>query len=184
MVDLFIFVVYFGLSSIQFLWDECFYGLQGLPCEVLYRVCRYDEDINRDINCKAPPGTEYEKRTPNQHINSGSKYPSRFISTTTSLKVAKHWAGETWEKQKNVMPAPPPIIKIYLSRMTGMIELENMINLSNPLVFGRFISGAIQINRVKSSDEILFQWRIPKKNYFPAQDGSLVEVDVFELCTE
>ena len=62
-----------------------YYGLQGLdPDAVLYRACNKDEDISKEILCKDPPNSD---RTVEQHIASGSKNPSRHISTTTSSDV-------------------------------------------------------------------------------------------------
>ena len=169
--------------------DEDFYGLQGLDpnTAVLYRVCRYDEDTDQDILCKAKWGSEEAQRTVNQHINSGSRLASRFISSTVSKDVALQWAFYTKETPKDVKlrpNGPQPIIIIYLSRMKGMPELKNLINLTNEKVREHFVEGSTQINRVKSSHEVLFQWRIPKKNCVLKADWyylRLVEENVFEL---
>lgn len=165
--------------------DEDFYGLQGLdPDTVLYRVCRYDQDTDHDILCKAEPGSEEAKRTVNQHINSGSRLASRFISSTVSQDVALQWAFYTKETPNDVKlrpNGPQPIIIIYLSRMKGMPELKNLINLTNKKVREHFVKGITQINRVKSSHEVLFQWRIPKKNWVLKAHGGYVEENVFEL---
>ena len=130
--------------------DKDYYGLQGLdPNAVLYRACDKNADINNDIVCKDPNSD----RTVEQHIASGSKKPSRYISTTTSSDVVEKWAEEN-----------QPIVKIYLSRLAGMKELNEMINLTNTEVREHFIKGAIHRNWAKSSKEVLFQYRIPKKN--------------------
>ena len=130
--------------------DESYYGLQGLdPGTVLYRACREDEDTDEDIVCKDSDSD----RSVEKHIASGSKYTSRFISTTTSSEVVLKWAKEG-----------QPIIKIYLSRMTGMKALNKMINLTNTAVRKHFIKGWTHRNWAISSKEVLFQWRIPKKN--------------------
>ena len=134
--------------------DEDYYGLQGLKEDgVLYRACLKEQDIDKDIVCKAKPGTPDANRTVEQHIASGSKKPSRFISTTASPAVASKWATDG-----------QPIIEIHLSKMAGMKELDEMIDLTNTAVRERFLKGAINRNRAKSSQEVLFQWRIPKKN--------------------
>ena len=168
--------------------DKDFYGLQGLnPDTVLYRVCRYDQDTDNDILCKAKRGSKEAERTVNQHINSGSRLASRFISSTVSRKVALQWAFYTKETTKDVKlrpNGPHPIIIIDLSKMKGMQELKDLINLTNNEVQEHFVKGKPQINRVKSSQEVLFQWRIPKKNFIKKRDGcrtSLVEENVFEL---
>ena len=164
--------------------DKDFYGLQGLnPDTVLYRVCRYDQDTDNDILCKAKPGSKEAERTVNQHINSGSRLASRFISSTVSPEVALQWAFYAKETPNDVKlrpNGPQPIIIIYLSKMKGMQELKNLINLTNKEVREHFVKGITQINRVKSSQEVLFQWRIPKKNVIKKRDGCL-EVTVFEL---
>ena len=147
--------------------DESYYGLQGLdPNTVLYRVCRSDQDTNKDIVCKAKPGTPDAERSVNQHINSGSTKDSRFISTTASSDVALKWAYYTKESKDDVKKreVPLPMVKVDLSKMAGMQELKDLINLTDQDVREHFVSGATQINRVKSSQEVLFQWRIPKKN--------------------
>ena len=147
--------------------DKDYYGLQGLdPNTVLYRVCRSDQDISKDIECKANRGSKESERSVNQHINSGSRLASRFISTTASSDVALEWAYYTKETRGNVIKrsVPLPIIKINLSKMSGMQELSDLINLTNQEVREHFVSGATQISRVKSSQEVLFQWRIPKRN--------------------
>ena len=169
--------------------DKDFYGLQGLDPDtsVLYRVCRYDQDTDNDILCKAKPGSKEADRTVNQHINSGSRLASQFISSTVSPEVALQWAFYTKETPKDVKlrpNGPHPIIIIDLSKMEGMQELKDLINLTNNEVQEHFVKGTPQINRVKSSKEVLFQWRIPKKNYIIKTDGCrtwFVEENVFEL---
>ena len=129
----------------------------------LYRVCRKDEDITKDIVSKAKQGTPEANRTVNQHINSGGKKDSSYISTTASPEVALQWAHYTKEKPNDVRKReePLPIIKIDQSKMEGM---SKPINLTNESEREKYISGATQINRVKSSQEVLFEGRIPRQN--------------------
>ena len=124
-----------------------------------YRVCRKDEDISKDIVCKAKQGTPEAQRTVNQHINSGGKKASRFISATASPDVAHN----TKENPKDVRErdAPQPIIKIDLSKLE---DTHKPIDLTSESERGKYVSGATQINRVKSSQEMLFKDRIPKQN--------------------
>jgi hypothetical protein len=134
--------------------DKDYYGLQGLKKDgVLYRACLKEQDIDKDIVSKAKPGTPDANRTVAQHIASGSKKSSRFISTTASSDVVSNWATEG-----------QPIIKIHLSKMAGMKALDEMINLTNTEVREHFLKGATHRNWAKSSQEVLFQWCIPKKN--------------------
>ena len=147
--------------------DAKFMGLQGLdPNSTLYRVCRHNEDLRKDIVSKAQDEKSEEIKTVNQHINCGSKKKSRYISTTASLQVAREWsiyakedAGKGRIPEKR--PRPLRIIKIDLSKIQEK-EKRKLINLTNEKVREHFVSGATQINRVKSSQEVIFQWKIPK----------------------
>lgn len=141
---------------------------EGLdPNGVLYRACRDYQNTVKAVKSGAKPGTKDAERYVEQHIASGNTYPSRFISTTTSSEVALKYAEK---------PNYKSMIKIYLSRMTGMKALDEMINLTNTEVREHFIKGATHRNYAKSSKEVLFQWRIPKKN----ASGE----NVFELWTK
>ena len=137
-------------------------GQMKLEDSYVYRVCRKDEDLSKDIVAKAKPGTAEAKRTVNQHINSGSKKASRYISATASPEVARQWSYYTKETPKDVRPRdePLPIIKIDPSKMEGT---SKPIDLTNESERQKHVSGATQINRVKSSQEVLFKDRIPKQ---------------------
>lgn len=120
-----------------------YYGLQGLdPNAELYRACNKDADISKGILCKDPNSN----RTVAQHIASGSKKPSQYISTTTSSDVVLKWAEEG-----------QPLVNIYVSRLDGMETLDKMINLTDKDVREHFIKGAIHRNWAISSKEVLFQ---------------------------
>ena len=137
--------------------------LEDSSSEYLYRVCRKDEDISKDIVAKAKQGTPDAKRTVNQHINSGSKKDSSYISTTASPETAQQWAHYTKENPKDVREREEPlrIIKIDQSKMDSTCK---PIDLTKESEREKYVSGATQINRAKSSQEVLFQDRIPKQN--------------------
>ena len=143
--------------------DDLVHGTNKMTLEdrYTYRVCRKDEDISKDIVSKAKQGTPDAKRTVNQHINSGSKKDSPYISTTASPKVAQEWAYYTKENPKDVREREEPlrIVKIDRSKMDG-----KPIDLTKASEREKYVSGATQINRAKSSQEVLFQDRIPKRN--------------------
>jgi hypothetical protein len=142
-------------------------GMWGL--DELYRVCRDDENINPliDIVCKANRNDEdsWINRTVEQHINNGSQNSSRFISTTISRDVALKWAYYTMEHPYNIeeRPIPRRIIKIFISRIP-QDTASQMINLTVEEVRNCFLGGATQKCRVKASQEVLFQYRIPYTN--------------------
>ena len=62
-------------------------GLDDFNARYVYRVLRPDEDPNEDITCQAPQS----RRTVSEHIETGLKTPSRFISTTSSFENALKW---------------------------------------------------------------------------------------------
>ena len=151
--------------------DAKFMGLQGLePSSTLYRVCRDDEDLRKPILSKAQDEKSEEIKTVNQHINCGSRKASRYISTTASLLVAREWAfyakedaGKRGEAKERTHPLR--IIEIDLSKIQEE-EKRLLINLTNNEVREHFVSGATQISRVKSSQEVIFQWKIPKAMFY------------------
>ncbi len=169
-------------------------GLWGIDrLQVLYRVCRDDEDLDNDIVSKVGPSPPQPSSTPkkevskkevpkkevsakkavNQHIHSGH-IPTQFISCTASRVKALEWAFYTKGTPYDIQDRPIPrrIIMIHISRIPPETASQ-IINLTREVVLRHFVSGSTQINRAKSSHEVLFQWRIPKKN----SRGE----DVFEL---
>ena len=62
-------------------------GLDDFNARYVYRVLRPDEDPNEDIACQAPQS----RRTVSEHIETGLKTPSSFISTTSSIETALKW---------------------------------------------------------------------------------------------
>ena len=143
-----------------------FLGLKIPIPQLLYRVCRDDEDVNSDIMCKDPsllpitsqtPLTEAKKAV-NLHIHSGH-IPTQFISCTGSEYVARKWA---FYYKKQLRPIPQNIIIIDTTRIPA--EIENlMIDLRDVHVRHYFLSGKPQLDFAKGADEVLFQLRIPKK---------------------
>lgn len=143
------------------------YGLNGLdPKAKIYRVCREDEDLTEDIRSKATSEKDEEIDTVNRHLNRGSERKSRYISTTASKAVALEWAFYTKEDKQNIKErkSANPIIEIDLSKIKQEQE-ATLINLTNEKAFNHFVSGATQINRAKSSQEIIFQWCIPREMF-------------------
>ncbi|XP_053382190.1 uncharacterized protein LOC128549496 [Mercenaria mercenaria] len=142
--------------------DEYFYGFHGLKEEILYRVLRSDESdevIKNEIVCKDPNST----RTVEQHIASGSKYGSRFISTTTDREVAALWAFYKMETpERKPRDKPLRIVKITVEKLVGTETEKKCINLCNKEVREHFIKGATHRSWAISSKEVLFQYRIPK----------------------
>lgn len=140
--------------------DEEYYGFQGLTDETdyVYRVCRADEDISQGIRCVDPTST----RTVAQHVASGTRIPSRYISTTCELSTALLWAFYVMDTQSRYLrPQPLRVVRIHLSRAQGT-ELEaGCVNLNCERVREHFIQGAIHRNYARSSREVLFQDHIP-----------------------
>ena len=62
-------------------------GLDNLHSRYVYRVLRPDEDPSENLTCKDP----YSIRSIAQHVESGLRIPSKYISTTSSFEKAKKW---------------------------------------------------------------------------------------------
>lgn len=140
------------------------YGFQGLldECQCVYRVCRPDEDIENGIQCSDPNSG----RSVAQHVASGTRHPSHFISTTADESTARLWAFYRMDTpSRSQRPEPLRIIRIYLDRVRGTAQEEGCVNLNNQEVREHFIGGAIHRNYARSSREVLFQYTIPREMY-------------------
>ena len=69
-------------------------GLDRFHSRYVYRVMRTDEDPNSDITCSDP----LSQRTLCEHVESGLRQPSRFISTSAKLSDALKWMKKANEK--------------------------------------------------------------------------------------
>ena len=146
--------------------DEDVYGFQGLNEEgvkYVYRVCRPDEDIGEAIVCR----DENSDRSVSQHVTSGTRHPSRFISTTSSPIVALLWAfyemnvSSRPRRQQNLR-----IVRISLDAVSEIPDLaKGCINLNNRKVREHLIPAATARNFAISSNEVLFIGLIPKFCY-------------------
>ena len=135
-------------------------GLKGLnENDFLYRVVEDDEDLTQGILPKDPDA----RRTVEQHIASGSKYSSQYISTTQSLEVAIKWS---WYHMENTPPtereSPLRVLKIYISKLPEEVK-ETVINLVNPTVLKQYIYGRTHRNYAQNSQEVISQLPIPKE---------------------
>ncbi|XP_060607503.1 uncharacterized protein LOC132759702 [Ruditapes philippinarum] len=139
--------------------DEDFYGFKGLDYNNLhlYRVLREEESIINGIFCQ----DKDSNRTVEQHIASGSKYKSKFISTTLSLNVATLWAYYDM-KTKVARVDPLRIVEIYIQVLAGTQYEKKCINLCDKEVREHFIKGNTHRSWAKSSEEVLFVEKIPK----------------------
>ncbi|KAH3800463.1 uncharacterized protein LOC127839888 [Dreissena polymorpha] len=64
----------------------------------LYRVLKYTENINDGLKARDPTST----RTVCEHVESGSDYPSRFLSTSANREAAKLFASKGWHQPKRI----------------------------------------------------------------------------------
>jgi hypothetical protein len=147
--------------------DDYFYGFNGLDAPYrhlgqkvyLYRVLREDEFIEDGILCQ----DKDSNRTVEKHIASGTKYKSKYISTTSSLDVARYWAYfEMNTPERKARKVPLRIVEIDIQLLAGTKYEKKCINLCNEEVRNHFIKGAIHKNWAKSSQEVLFVEEIPK----------------------
>ncbi|XP_060605083.1 uncharacterized protein LOC132757727 [Ruditapes philippinarum] len=141
--------------------DKNYYGFHGLDdTNYLYRVLREKESIKNGIICQDKNSTRFVE----QHIASGSRFKSKFISTTSSLDVARYWAYfEMDTSERKPRKVPLRIVEIDIQELAGTKYEKKCINLCDEEVRNHFIKGAIHRNFAKSSKEVLFVEKIPKK---------------------
>ena len=111
----------------------CF-GLDNLNSRFVYRVLRPDEDPYDNLTCK----DSYSMRSIAQHVESGLRIPSQYISTTCSFEMAKEWLETTDEKTSWIYGNKrTTIVKIDIYRIkseypqiaNSAVDLTNFENL-------------------------------------------------------
>lgn len=133
----------------------------------VYRVLRADENIEDGIYSRiiSDKFNNYDKRSIAQHVSSGSKRPSSWISTTVKKHVYHRWAlfedaprREKWRKRTK----PLRVVRIDLSKIQQLqTYTQEIINMNDAQVRKYLKVGAIAGNFCKSSGEVLFRYWIP-----------------------
>ena len=137
-------------------------GLEDLNVRYVYRVLRPDEDPNEDIACKAP----HSNRSISEHIATGLRTPSKFISTTSSLESAHKWLQTSDERTSSR----------YGNRRTTIVRIDvgllkqrypriadSAVDLTTHYNRNVFLEDERQMRFAGAYKEVLFVGRIPSE---------------------
>ncbi|KAL4229665.1 hypothetical protein ACF0H5_010053 [Mactra antiquata] len=118
----------------------------------LYRVLRPDEVPEFGINAEDP----FSQRTLEEHISYGSRYSSKFISTSKSLEAAISFASMSRNR-------PVRIVRIDVTKLMSGSHCIQIIDLTNPYVVNEHISmdNHIARNWVDKFQEVVIVGSIP-----------------------
>lgn len=110
--------------------------------QYLYRVLKETENIGYGLKAGDPMST----RTVCQHVESGSQYPSRFLSTSGTLEAARLFASKSYKQPKR-------IAQIDCVRLKQENPDVQFIDLRNPSVRQYYIrpDNEKTINNAKNS---------------------------------
>ena len=138
------------------------HGLRHYNSQYLYRVLRPDEDHTQDLRCLAPTST----RDISEHVESGLRIPSKYISTSASKECALKW----FEK------ADRGTFNIYQNRRTVIVKIDvNLLKSKYPKVVAKaidlsnfqnrefFLKSSLQKQFSNSTKEVLFEDFIPSE---------------------
>ncbi|KAH3794303.1 hypothetical protein DPMN_147834 [Dreissena polymorpha] len=91
--------------------------------QYLYRILKETENIGYGLKAGDPMST----RMVCQHVESGSKYPPRFLSTCGTLEADRLFASKSWKQPKR-------IAQIDCVRLQQENQDVQFIDLRNPSV--------------------------------------------------
>ena len=137
-------------------------GLDNFHSRYVFRVMRPDEDPYENLTCKDPNSF----RSIAQHVESGLKIPSQYISTTSSLEKAKKWletANEyTFQKYKNERTT---IVSIDVSEIKSKYPqiAKSAIDLTKGQNRNYFLETEKQLKFACAYQEVLFVKLIPSE---------------------
>ena len=137
-------------------------GLDNFIARYVYRVLRPDEDPSEDIACKAP----HSNRSISEHIATGLRTPSKFISTTSSLESAHKWLQTSDERTSSR----------YGNRRTTIVRIDvdllkqrypriadSAVDLTTHYNRNVFLEDERQMRFAGAYKEVLFVGRIPSE---------------------
>ena len=135
-------------------------GLDRFNSRYVYRVLRPDEDPNSDIICSAP----LSQRTLCEHVESGLRHPSRFISTSNNLTEALRWMAKANEKSSlRYVNTRNVIVKIDVELLKSKHShiAENAYDLSDVLNREKYLKTKLQKGYSTAYGEVVFRDVIP-----------------------
>lgn len=124
--------------------------LTGNGFQTLYRILRPDEDPIKGLVAKNP----LAKKSVISHVNCGSRpnYKSQYISTTTSLDVAKYYK-EKGEKKG--------LTGLRIAQIDKLPSTCNVVDLTIEANRDKYLGNAVCKNFAKASMEVLLQCDVP-----------------------
>ena len=135
-------------------------GLDSFYPSYVYRVLRPNEDPNSDLTCCAP----LSSRDISQHVATGLKDPSRYISTTSSRDKAVKWMETANEKSSwRYGNKRKIIVRIDVNYLKANYpEIANSAyDLTNELNRKIFLKTNKERNFSCAYNEVVFKDRIP-----------------------
>ena len=135
-------------------------GLEHFHSRFVYRVLRPDEDPTSDLLVLGP----LSKRTIDQHVATGLKLPSKYISTTSNMKDARKWmttankksSGQYKNKRNIIVKIDIELLKSKYPHVT-----DDAIDLSNPLNRDKYLRSQTQKSYAAAYSEVVFSDVIP-----------------------
>ena len=135
-------------------------GLDNLNSRFVYRVLRPDEDPYDNLTCK----DSYSMRSIAQHVESGLRIPSQYISTTCSFEMAKEWLETADEKTSWIYGNKrTTIVKIDIYRIKSEYPqiANSAVDLTNFRNLDYFLENAAQKRFANAYQEVVFSCYIP-----------------------
>ena len=137
-------------------------GLDNFHSGYVYRVLRPDEDPLVNLTCKDSNSI----RSIAQHVQTGLRIPSQYISTTRSFEKAKKWLEtadeKTYQKYRNKRTT---IVKIDVSKIKSKYPqiAKSAIDLTRVINRNHFLENDSQIRFAGAYEEVVFV------NYIPSE---------------
>ena len=135
-------------------------GLDNFNSRYVYRVLRPNEDYKSDLTCCAPRS----RRTVDEHVATGLKDPSRFISTTSSRERALKWletANENSSWRYNNSREMIVRIDVDLIKSEYPELSDSAYDLTNDRNRNHFLSSIKQRKFSAAYNEVVFKDIIP-----------------------
>ena len=113
-------------------------GLDNLYSRYVYRVLRPDEDPYDNLTCKDPNSI----RSIAQHVETGLRIPSQYISTSRNFEMAKQWLETANDKTS----------WIYGNRRTTIVQIDTYIIKSE---YPHIANSAVDLTNYENSNYFL-----------------------------
>ena len=137
-------------------------GLDNLSSRYVYRVLRPDEDPHEDLSCK----DSSSKRSLAEHVETGLRIPSRYISTTVSFEKAKQWLETADERtSRRYRNKRTTIVRIDISEIKSRYPqiANSAFDLTRASNRNYFLNNDTQKKFTGAYEEVVFVICIPSE---------------------